>query len=430
LKKYGLYTAISLVVANMVGTGVFTSLGFQVVDLESWVTILFLWFLGGIAALLGALSYAELGVVFPRSGGEYNFLSRLYHPMLGFLAGWISFFVGFAAPIAAAAIAFGTYLATSLQLDKGSTTFLAVVVIIVFSLIHLQKRRLGAILQNFLTIAKIIIILGLIILGFIFGNGGDVDWTIPEDTFSEITSPSFAIAFYFVSYSYFGWNASAYIISELKNPGKNLPRSLFVGTAVVTLLYLLVNFIFMYTIPFHLIEGKIEVGYVFGEQLFNGASATIIGLVFSFLLLATISAMILTGPRVTQVIGKDYKYFAWFSSVNKNGIPSRALIIQGLIAVVYVLTSTFEQVITYIGFTLNVFTTLAVAGVFFSRRRYGKPKTYGTVGYPIAPAIFVLINIWILTYGLLYKPLESFTGIGITLAGAVFYFLVTKREKG
>jgi APA family basic amino acid/polyamine antiporter len=277
-------------------------------------------------------------------------------------------------------------------------------------------------------LAKILLILALIILGLVFGNGGNVSWTVPVGTLNEITTPHFAIAFYFVSYSYFGWNAAAYIISELKNPGKNVPRSLFIGTAMVTLLYVLVNFVFMYTIPFHLLEGKIEIGYVFGERLFGGQSATIIGLVFSFLLLATISAMILTGPRVTHVIGKDYKLFNWFARANKYGIPQNAIIIQGLIAIVYVLTSTFEQMITYMGFTLNLFTTLTVAGLFLSRNKHGKPKAYSTVGYPVVPAVFILINCWILAYGLLYKPLESMAGIGITLTGAVFYLMARKRE--
>ncbi len=431
--KFGLNTAIAIVVANMIGTGIFTSLGFQVISLKSGFALLLLWFIGGISALTGAMAYAELGTSMPRSGGEYHFLSRIYHPSLGFAAGWISFIIGFAAPTAAASIALGSYFTAALNIDAtllgiSLDRIIAVLVIILITALHSSDKTAGAYFQNIFTALKIITLLGLIILGLFSVHNQPLSFSVNRESLLEIVSPAFAISLFFVSYSYSGWNAAAYIAGEMKNPGKNIPRSLIIGTLIVTALYILTTYVFLKVIPIEAMTGKIEIGYIFGNQIFGEKTSIIMGLLFSLLLLSTVSSMIITGPRVTQVMGEDYTILKWFSKISGREIPVRAIIIQAAISVIYVLTSTFEQVITIIGFTLNLFTLLAVIGMMLNRRRGNPLGTYRIKLYPVLPIIFILINVWILVYGLIYRPVESLTGIGTSLAGLVFYFIDKKYK--
>ncbi|MFC2096993.1 amino acid permease [Bacteroidota bacterium] len=431
-KKYGLYTAISLVVANMVGTGVFTSLGFQVLDISSGFSIVLLWLIGGIAALCGALSYAELGASMPRSGGEYFYLSKIYHPGLGFIAGWVSFLVGFAAPVAAASIAFSKYLTQSINFHSflpetvsASTisSVLAILIIVLISIVHLTNKKTGALFQNSFTTFKVLILVVLIIIGFIYGNTENISFKPDANAGKDIFSPAFAVALYFVLYSYSGWNAAAYIAGEIDRPSRNLPLSLIFGTLIVIVLYVLLNLVFLYAIPINEMAGELEIGYIFGLKIWGTGAGKIMGFIISFLLLSTISSMILTGPRVTQVMGEDYPLFKWLSFKNKRDIPQRAIIIQSIISVIYVLTSTFDQVITFIGFTLNIFAFLTVLGVIINRiKNPDMERPYKTIGYPVIPAIFLIINVWIMAYGLIYKPYESFAGIGVSLIGLLVYF--------
>ena len=196
----------------------------------------------------------------------------------------------------------------------------------------------------------------------------------------------------------------------------------------MTSLYVLITYSFLKVIPVTEMSGKIEIGYLFGDQVFNTNAAKIMGLIFSLLLLSTVSALTLTGPRVTQVMGEDYKAINWFRKMSVREIPVRAIVIQSVLACAYILTSTFEEVITYIGFTLNLFTLLAVAGLFILRKRYrDAAPAYRMKLFPVLPLIFVLINMWILIYGLIYKPFESFAGILTAAAGMIFYY--SFREK-
>lgn len=413
----------------MIGTGIFTSLGFQVISLKSGFALLLLWLLGGISALTGALAYSELGTSMPRSGGEYHFLSRIYHPALGFIAGWVSFIIGFAAPTAAAAIALGAYFNAALNLNLtvltlGLDKIIGISVIIIISALHASDKVAGALFQNIFTSLKVITLVILIVLGLFSGIDQTLDFSVTRDSLLEITSPAFAISLFFVSYSYSGWNAAAYIAGEIKNPDKNIPRSLLTGTLIVTFLYVFTTYVFLRVIPIRDMTGKIEIGYIFGSQIFGPHTSTIMGLIFSLLLLSTVSSMIITGPRVTQIMGEDYAILKWFAKRSKKEIPVRAIIIQSALSIGYILTSSFEQVITLIGFTLNVFTLLAVIGMMLNRRK--KPDSdfvYRVKFYPVIPIIFILINSWIIIYGLIYRPMESFAGIGISLAGLIFYFI-------
>lgn len=431
-QKAGLVTATTLVAANMIGTGIFTSLGFQLAGIQNAFAILMLWVIGGIAALAGALSYGELGSMFPRSGGEYHFLGKIYHPLAGFLAGWVSFVVGFSAPIAAATMAAGEYSASVLKTlelitpahqeiwMKSIATGLALGI----ALVHTQKIPVISRFQNVFTLLKITLIVVLIVFGFWLAEPQDISFLPNAQSLSAILSGSFAVSLVFVMYSYTGWNASAYIINEMDKPHKNLPLSLFLGTVIVILLYVPVNGVFLYAAPIEAMQGKEEVGYVAAEYIFGKTGGIIMGLLISIGLISAVSSMTWAGPRVIQVIGEDIRMFRFFARKNKNGVPALAIAIQTALVVFMILTSTFEAVIYYIGFTLTLSSFMAVLGVYVMRyRKPAMPRSYKTWGYPVTPAIFLLIAIWMMTYLAIDQPVSVLYSLLTLALGVVVYFI-------
>ena len=418
----------------MIGTGIFTSLGFQVLELHTGFAILFLWLLGGISALIGAMAYAELGAHMPRSGGEYHFLTRIYHPSLGFLSGWVSFTVGFAAPTAAAAVALSAYCSAALDLPSHIWGFpvkpvLAITTILLLSWLHSRYKKTGAGFQNVITSIKIIVLLCFIIIGMISKPDASIDFSINREALREIVSPAFAVSIFFVSFAYSGWNASAYIAGELRNPGRNIPVSLIAGTLLVTLIYLLITYVFLRVIPAGLMAGKIEIGFLFGRSVLGVNAGKTMGILFSLLLFSTVSSLIITGPRVSQVMGEDYPGIRWFSKTSRFDTPMRAIYIQALIAVIYVATDTFAQMIIYIGFTLNLMTLLTVLGMMINRQKYGTSGVfpYRLKPYPLLPVVFLIITSWILVYGLIFKSTESIAGLLTTAIGFLVWLKLHKR---
>ncbi len=434
--KFSLTTATALVVANMVGSGVFTSLGFQAAGISSGPALLLLWILGGAIALFGALTYSEAGVLFPRSGGEYHFLTEMFHPALGFLAGWISFLVGFAAPVAAAAMGLGRYLTSALAVPEktgaglSSSSLIAVGVVAVLTVLHSLDKSLGARFQNVITIFKILFIVLIIVLGLAMGEPAGLSFAPTSRALRDVLSPAFAVSMFFVTFSYSGWNAAAYVAGEIENPRRNLPRSLIAGTLIVSVLYILLNFVFLRTVPIAELSGKLEVGYVFAGRVFGAAGGRLMGAVIAFLLLSSVSAMIIAGPRISRVIGEDYRLFRFLGKTTAKDIPAAAVVVQGLLSVFYIVTSTFDQVIVFIGFTLNLFTFMTVLGVMIMRRkRPDLPRPYRTWGYPWTPAAFLVIHVYILAYGLICRPRESLAGLGLTAAGLVVYAIDRKTRR-
>jgi len=373
--KIGVTTATAIVIANMVGTGVFTSLGFQVMGVKSIFSLLMLWIIGGIMALCGALCYSELGAAIPRSGGEYTYLSKIYHPAVGFLSGFVSVFVGFAAPIALAAMALGGYFTTVFPwFDK---IWVGAIVVILITIVHSINLLIGSRFQNVVTSIKVLLILVFIICGFVLGNHQTLSIMPVAGSWKEMSGAAFAISLIFVSYAYSGWNASAYIASEIENPQKNLPKSILTGTLIVMGLYVLLNFIFLYTVPIPEmadIQGNpvIEIGSLSATKIFGATGGNIMSLIISILLISTISSMVFAGPRVTMVIGEDLSALKFFARKNKKGIPVIAIALQSTIALILIFTSTFSTVLTYLGFTLTLFTTLTVLGLFVLR--FTKPE--------------------------------------------------------
>lgn len=427
-QKIGFATAISLVIANMIGTGVFTSLGFQVLDIESGFAIMMLWIVGGILSLCGALTYGEIGSAFPQSGGEYNYLSKLYHPSVGFLSGWVSVTVGFAAPVAAASTALGLYV--NKIYGSVNPQILAVSVILLLTIVHSINLKLGSAVQRAFTLIKVVIIVMFVGFGLFHHPEHSVSFSPTSESFSQMMSSAFAVSLVFVTYAYSGWNAAAYIAGDLREPQKNLPKALIWGTLIVMVIYTALNFIFLYSVPINELKGVVEVGYLSANKIFGSDLGRFMSLVIALLLVSTVSAMILAGPRVMHAMGNDIPQLKIFSTSNKNNVPYVAVIFQSVISIVLVLTSSFESLITYVGFTLNLFTFLTVFGIFILRAKHKDIQTaYKTPLYPIPPILFLLISGWILFFIFKNKTMESLFGLGTVAFGFLVYWISEKYKQ-
>src|SRR3972149_3655883 len=426
--KIGLWTATFMVIANMVGTGVFTSLGFQVVDINSGFPIELLWVLGGIAALCGALTYGELGTALPRSGGEYHLLSRIVHPLVGFLSGWVSATVGFAAPTALAAIAFATSLSAVLTWIPVVHT--AAFVVLLFTALHCWSIVWGNRFNNVLTSLKVVLLLFIIVAAFRVPAAQDVTFLPRPGDLDLILTPAFAVSLVYVAYAYTGWNAAIYIVGEMEGPSRHLPRALFTGTAVVLVLYTLVNYAFMHTLPFDVLAGQIEVGYFSASRIFGETGGAIMAITIALILTSTISIMIFVGPRIVQVMGEDFPLLRKLSVRSGAGIPVNAIVVQSIIPLAFIYTATFQQVLLYAGFTLSLITAVTVAGVFVLRRNEpGIERPYRTWGYPWTPIVFLLLSGWSLTFMIIDRPQESLAGLLTLLAGLVIYVADYARSR-
>jgi APA family basic amino acid/polyamine antiporter len=438
-RKLGLFPITNIVIANMIGAGIFTTSGLLMGDLNNPLLMIILWIVGGIIALCGALCYSELGAAIPHAGGEYIFLSKLYHPMFGFLSGWVSFIVGFSAPIAASSIGFSEYFCRAFPqlLDWGNATgilnpvifkkILSISVIMLFTFIHLRGIEFGTKIQNYLTLLKVGLIVGLIILGIFFGKG-DFNHFSQGDKFSFDFGgwKTIGLSLMWIMFAYSGWNASTYIGSEIRNPTRNLPLSLLLGTGTVMFLYFCINILYVYAIAPENMKGVIPIGGLAVGNLFGDSMETLFSLLISFALFSSLSAFIILGPRVYYSMAKDGYFFKFVSDVHPVfNVPYKAILLQGIISIVIVLSGTFDQILTYMGFSLGMFPILAVIGVF--KLRYSKRSKYMLPGYPFVPIIFVLSGIIMLFLSFFERPIESSIAILTVLVGVPAFFIFKKR---
>lgn len=414
-------TAATIIIANMVGTGVFTSLGYQLEGIDSTFVLLMLWVAGGIAALCGALSYAELGATFPRSGGEYNFLKEIYHPSAGFVSGWISATIGFAAPTALAAITFGTYL--SAVFPQLPSTPLACILVLTLAVIHGSNHRNSGGMQAAFTYLKIGFIVGFSVLALALNQQNTVANVVPvASDVPLMLSGTFAVSLIYVSYAYSGWNAATYITSELEYPKRQLPIVLIGGTAIVCAMYVLLNFVFLSVAPREALVGKLEVGYIAATYVFGDIGASVMGVAMAMLLISTVSAMIIAAPRVLHAIGEDFPAFRFLGVLNANGVPSRAIYMQSAITILFILTGTFESILVFAGFTMALNTLFAVSGLLIYRwRKPSHPRPYKAWGYPVTPLVFLMLTGWTLAFILIERPQEALLGLAIIGTGFVIY---------
>jgi len=422
-RKIGVGTATSIVVGNMVGTGIFTTTGLILADVHNLLAVLIVWLIGGLAALCGALTYAELGAAMPHSGGEYHYLSRLYHPIVGFISGWVSLIVGFSAPIAAVAIAFAKY---TQQLINGIPEIpTALITVLGLSLLHLWYVKIGSQIHNGFTWVKVLLIIALMVGGILMASKAGYSLTIPEvnESWGALLNPAFATSLIFAMYAYSGWNAAAYLGGEIKRPERNLPLALIAGTLIVTILYLGLNFFYLAYVPPEKLSGKVEVAHYAAKAILGPSGSIITSVIVVMACLSSISAMMMSGPRIYQKIGEDHAFFKWFSKTSSYGAPYVAILAQMVVAQVFILTLAFDTILTYVGFTLSLFAALAVGGIFILRKKSNiAPASYKTWGYPFVPAIFIVVMAWMTTHTLVTKPIASLAGIGTMAVGAVIYY--------
>lgn len=425
-KKLGIIAVASFVIANMIGTGVFTSLGFQLFDIHNVWVVLSLWLMGGLLAFFGALVYAELGSVMPRSGGEYNFLSRIFHPSIGFAAGWVSITVGFAAPVAATCMALGKYMEGAYS--GLSPEVIAIATLLFITLIHSFSISVGGKWQTAVTILKVLLIITFIISGFVMTPNPQAfdqsfDW-------SSLISPSYAVSLVWVMFAYSGWNAATYIIGDIKNPKKVLAPALLISTMSVMVMYVLLNAVFLYSTPVGELVGQVEIGNIAATSIFGVSGGRIMSGVIAILLVSSISSMVYVGPRVTQTMGQDVFLLRSLAKTTTKLVPINALWLQFGLSLCLILTASFEQIINFSGFTLSLCTVFVVLGLFVNRIRDPKiERPFKTWGYPVTPLIFLLVNLWILVYMCIEKPVESLYGLIVIASGFIFYFVNSKIKK-
>jgi APA family basic amino acid/polyamine antiporter len=421
-------TATALAVANMIGIGVFTSLGFQVRDLPSGFTLLALWTVGGLVALCGALSYAELATAFPRSGGEYNLLSRIYHRSLGFMAGWLSATVGFSAPTALAAMAFSGYLANAWPGAPQVAAALAVVWTV--TLVHLLGTQGASAFQNVSTLFKVILIVGLIAAAVVYGRPQPISFAPAAGDLELIASPAFAIGLAYVMYSYSGWNAVTYIAGEVQNPRRTVPLSVIAAVAVVTVLYVSLNAAFLYTTPMESMARQIEVAAIAGQHIFGTTGARIVDTVICVGLVSTISAMMWLGPRVTMAMGEDFRLLSLFARRTPGGVPANATLFQLVVVTLLLFTQSFVSIVEFIQFSLTISSFLTVLGVIvlrFTQPQLHRP--YKVWGYPATPLLFLAVSLFMMANLVLERPAQSLAGVGIMLSGLLVYAVSTRQSQ-
>ena len=422
-KKISIYTASAIVIANMIGTGVFTSVGFQLASVQNTWSIVLLWLAGGVLALFGAFAYAELGTHFKESGGDYIYLSRVFHPMLGYLSAWAGLTVGFSAPVALAAMAFTKYLA---PFGLQNNLWLAISIIVLTGLMHSFTIRNSSKFQNLSTAIKIIFILVLIVLGFTI-KGSSTNAILLDDSWKQdLAKPGFAVSMVYVAFAYTGWNAASYVVDEIYNPAKNLPKALIGSTLFVTVVYVFFQIALLKNATAAALQGKEEVTFIAFDKLLGTTGGKWVSAFIAIQLIATISSYLWVGPRVTWAMAKENKLWAPLAKKNKHGIPVIATWVHVIIAVALALTGSFEKILVYAGFVLQLMASLTVATSLFLRN-----KEKGSYTSPLKPwlqIIFLLFNAWVLIFTLINRPVESLIGIGILLAGLTVYFFDTPVE--
>ncbi|MFK7979260.1 MAG: APC family permease [Saprospiraceae bacterium] len=423
LEKIGWKTAAAIVIANMIGTGVFTSLGFQIADIKNTWSIILLWFIGGVLGLIGAFTYAELGTKFKESGGDYIFLSRIFHPFAGYLYAWISLTVGFSAPIAISALAMTSYL--SPINPSIFTDWFGIGVIILVTAIHSVSVGQSGKFQSYATILKLAFVFVLILLGFYFIPVENTALNFTATWKEELFLPGFAVSLIYVSYAYTGWNSAAYITDEIEDPDRNLPKALIPATLLVMVVYILLQIVFLRHASVDQLANNVEVATISFSNVFGESGSFWISIFIGLQLVATISGYLWVGSRISYAMAKENPLWKSIAVKNENGIPVRALWLQGLIAIVLTLTGTFEQVMLYASFALQLMGTLTVASLLWLKRTEG---TYHSPGRPWLQYIYILFSFWVLGFMLKEQPYESMIGIGFVVVGGITYFLQPTKQ--
>lgn len=447
LRQLGFVSATALVVSNMIGTGIFTTTGFLAGDLGTAPRVLAIWVIGAICALAGALCYSELGVNFPSSGGEYVYLTRAFGPTWGFMTGWISFFAGFSAPIAAAALAFSDYIgyffpaakqenaiykigSGTLAIELGGAQLVACTLIGLFTLLNFFGIQRVARLQNVLTATKVLVLVSFIVMGLLAGTGNWGHFSEPATrTSNHPLAAQFAISLFFIYVSYSGWNAATYVAEELRHPSRTLPLALALGTALVAVLYVGLNVIFIYAAPLEDMKGQVAVGALAASRLFGPGVAGIFSALMALSLVSTVNAMVTIGPRVYYAMAQNGAFFSAAARVSRRWhTPVFAIACQGLCAMLITATP-FPDLLLYIGFTLNFSAVMSVISLFIFRRKAGWQRLrVVSFAWPLIPALFITVGVWMIVFGMTLKPLVSLAAVLTVTTGALVYHFVVRPQ--
>jgi APA family basic amino acid/polyamine antiporter len=428
-RDFGLSTATYVVIASMVGTGILVSPGYMMASLNNYTAIFGLWILGGLLALCGALCVAELAAALPRAGGEYVYLREAYGPMPAFLCGWTSFFLGFSAPLAVAGYIAARYLLTPFGVvDKETAHLVAAVIIIAITLPNLIGHRQSAWTQNLTTILKLGLFVVLVLIAFLFG-GGQLANIAKGQAIREVKVGTAASQLFYVMFAYSGWNAASYLAGEVKNPGKILPRSLLLGTGLVVILYLALNLVFAYAVPLA------EVGFGNAEQvpqlavekLFGTRASSVFSVAVGLTFLATVSAFIITGPRVYYAMAKDRLFPSIAGRISEKGqVPVYAMVAQSILAIVFLFVTDFQNLYKYASVGLSIFAMLFIAAVYVLRwRRPDMERPFRVIGYPVVPAIFMAVILFMTVFAFTQWWKPSVYSVGSILVGIPVYYLWT-----
>lgn len=415
-------TAAGLVISSMIGTGVFTSLGFQLLEVQNTWSILLLWTLGGVMALVGAFTYAELGTHFRKTGGDYIFLSEAIHPAVGYLYAWVSLTVGFSAPIAIAAMAMNGYLSPIL----GNTIYPGLFFLLAVPIAHIFSVSRSAHFQDVLTLIKIAFVILLIILGFGYSSSAEVSsFDFSSSWQKEVIMPGFAVSLIYVFYAYTGWNSAAYIIEEVDHPEKNLPKALIWATFSVMVVYLLLQMVFLRHASIAQLIGKVEVADIAFGNLFGATGALWVSFFIGIQLIATISGYAWIGPRITYAMAKDFKLWKPLAKVNTNGIPVRSILLNTGISLILFLSGSFEQIMLYAGFVLQLMGTITV----YSSLRIKKEIGFKSPFKPWLQFSYIIFSSGVMIYLFWDRPMESFAGLGILALGLLIFLFDKKTEQ-
>ena len=417
-RRLGLGAASALVVANMIGAGLFTTSGFALADLGEPRWVLLAWLVGGVVALCGALSYGGIARRIPVSGGEATYLSRTVHPVLGFMAGWVSVFAGFAGPIAAAALALEAYLATALArgIPGGLTGAL---VIFAAALLHGLRPRLGTASLTGLVVLKAALLLGFLVWG------ASVSPEIPAPTPVSIDVGAFAVTLVWISFSYSGWNGAIYLAGEIREPDRNLQRALWLPTLGVALLYLATNALFLASGSVEALAGRADIGAAAAGLLGGPAAERAVAGIICLALLTSISVMVLSGPRVLAQLARDGMLPSGLAQ--GGAAPSRAIAFQAALAIAIVFVSDLGELIATLGFTLGISAAGTVGVAAWLRQREGADRV-PIPGHPWVPAVFIGFTLTGSAFLVQRNPDEAAIGTAVLLAGIPAYWLARRRH--
>ncbi len=442
-RQLGLPTAILVVVASMIGTGVFITTGEVLAMTQNALSLLILWVVAVVVAITGSLCYAELATMWPDDGGEYVYLKKTFGLLPSFLTGWISLVVGFTACVAISSITVIEYVrqfahnalgpASPLAVflaDPFSSRLLASGIILFFGSLHIMGVRKGSFVQNVLTICKMVIIVVIIGFGFYVADWSHAERLVatynakPASTGILGPIPVYGLALLIIMFSYAGWNGASYLAGEIKNPVKNLPRALLWGSIVTSILYLLLNIVFLMASPGADIMGQKAVGSIATKHLFGDGISHFFTLAIAFVLLSAISVEIMVGPRVYYAMAKDKMLFQGLSSVSDRfGTPAFAIALQVVLSIFYVWVGNTTILMEYMGFALGIFPVITVIGLIYNRIKHPDlPRPYKVPFYPVVPIIFITLSVFMLAAGFLAWTSTSRFALGVVLAGIpVFY---------